>query len=298
MDIKRILFPTDFSEPSNRALDHAIVLAHRFNAELVMLHVEALHAADPNNPNFKFPDLDELFAFIRMQAVQRMNQPDLPVVTGDIEITEKVKRGISAANEILEAIDEYKIDLVLMGTHGRSGLSHFLLGSTTEKVVHGARIPVLTIHHGGDIFVEKSGRYENILVPVDFSEPCKKAVKFSEEIASRFESKVFIQHVIEPTLAPRSLYMGDVPQSKMDNEQISRTEAALFEFVKEDLSGKVEYIISQGQVHHEINHTVIEKDIDLIIIADQGWNAIDRWLLGSTTEKLVRKSKVPVLTVR
>ena len=298
MNIQKILFPTDFSQPANRALDHALVLAHRFKAEVIMLHVETPYSADPNNPRKEFPKLEELFQFIRSQAKERLADPQLPVMSGDISMSEKVLRGISAAQEILAYADEEKVDLIVMGTHGRSGIGHFLLGSTTEKVVHGSLVPVLTIHSGEDLFLKAEGSYKRVLVPTDFSEASLHAVRWGADIAKRFGSELVVVHVIEPVLAPQALFAGDPSPIRIDKELRQRSEVALQNFAGEYLPENASFVLKAGRAHQEIIGTIKETQADLVIVADQGWNALDRWLLGGTTEKLIRKSPVPVLTVK
>lgn len=298
MNIQKILFPTDFSQPANRALDQAIVLAHRFDAELIMVHVEVPYSSDPNNPRKEFPKLEELFQFIRNQAAERLEHPDIPVMSGDIMIREKVLRGISAAQEILAYADEERVDLIVMGTHGRSGIGHFLLGSTAEKVVHGSQVPVLTIHAGEDLFIQAEGTYRKVMIPTDFSEASLHAVRWGVDIAHRFGSELVVVHVIEPVLAPQALFAGDPAPIRIDRDLQKRSEEALQEFAGDLLPEGVQFVLKAGRPHHEIAEAIKMEGADLVVVADQGWSALDRWLLGGTTEKLIRKSPVPVLTVK
>lgn len=298
MDIKTILFPTDFSDSSGRALDHALVLAHVFDARLIMLHVETPYTADPYNPKSEFPKLDELFQFIRDQVNARIEQPELPVMDGDIEVDHEVVRGISAADTILSFAKENDVSMIVMGTHGRTGLRHFLLGSTTEKVVHGARVPVLTIHHGEDLFIANEGTYKRILVPLDFSEASRTALKAGLEIAERFGSELKVTHVIEPVLTPQSLVTGDPSPARIDRDVLTRSRDALRDFAGELLPESTELMLRTGRPHSEIIDVVKETESDLLVIAEHGWSALERWLLGGTAERLIRKSPVPVFVVR
>ncbi len=298
MNIRKILFPTDFSGPSNRALDHALVLAHRFNASLVMLHVEVPYATDPNNPRFEFPKLEELFDAIHEQVDKRLGDPELPVVSGDIEIKHEVKRAVSAAPEILSFAEDNEIDMIVMGTHGRTGLGHFLLGSTAERVVHGAKIPVLTIHHGEDVLLGHQGKYETILVPIDFSEASRDALKAGAELADKFSSKLLVLHVVEPVLSPQNLFAGDLSPVVIDSELSLRSQEAFEEFAAGLVPKETEIHLRSGISHKEIIAEAKEQKTDLVVMADQGWSAVERWLLGGTTEKVIRRSPVPVLTVK
>lgn len=298
MNIRKILFPTDFSGPSNRALDHALILAHRFDAELLMLHVEVPYATDPNNPRFEFPKLEELFQAIREQVDKRLNAPELPVVSGDIEIHHEVKRAVSAAPEILQYAQDTEVDLIVMGTHGRTGLGHFLLGSTAERVVHGARIPVLTIHHGEDVLTQHLGKYESILVPIDFSESSRKALQAGAELADKFGGTLSVLHVVEPVLSPQNMFAGDPSPIIIDDELSSRSQSAFEEFAEGLVPKGTPLQLRSGTAHKEITAEAKEKKVDLVVMADQGWSAVERWLLGGTTEKVIRRNPVPVLTIK
>ncbi len=298
MKIKRILFPTDFSEASNRALDHALVLAHRFEATLIMLYVEVLHGSDPHNPRKDFPDLEPLFSFLREQVSGHVENPDLPIISGTIAIREESRRGISAADEILNFAEEEDVDLIIMGTHGHQGLERFLLGSTTEKVVHGTQRPILTMGHGEDLFLQTSGKYKRILFPIDYSDASHSAVLYGLHIAELNDAEVVFTHVNEPVLTSLAFFSGTIEEAEEDPELEQRSELALHKFLDDKLPKNYEFYLSSGSAHREIIKTAKDRNCDLIILADKGWTKLDRLLLGSTTEKLIRKSHVPVLVTK
>lgn len=295
MKIQKILYPTDFSKTSARALDQAIVLAHRFNATLVMLHVETPYSSDPHNPKKEFPDLNTLFEFIRDQSEKRMDEGGAPVLSGKITIQEVVRRGISPSEAILSYAKEEEIDLIVMGTHSRSEIGHFLLGSTTEKVVHGTDISVLAIGHGEDLFIRNEGVYRRILIPIDFSDASHKAFRLGIDIANQFEAHIDIVHVVEPVLTHQALFSGETSQIVLDKDMMSRSKDAIHEFAGEMLPKNHEIHLRSGQVHKEIIKLIREVNTDLVVLGNHGWNAVERFLLGGTSEKLIRKSPIPVL---
>jgi nucleotide-binding universal stress UspA family protein len=143
LSIKHILVPTDFSSTSQAALEMAAELARRFDASLTLFHVHQV-------PSYLYPD--------GMMPVPSRLMQDLEasVVAELTRLAERLQRDgyrvdfrhtIGApAGEICFAAEELGVDLIVMGTHGRSGLSHMLLGSVAEKVVQKAHCPVLTVH--------------------------------------------------------------------------------------------------------------------------------------------------------
>ncbi len=291
----RFLFPTDFSSASSKALDHALVLAHKYDAELIMLHVEVPHAHDPNNPLKEFPDLDELFAFIRQQVEGRVEDDDLPVIKGTTPIREEVRRNISDANEILDFIEQEKIDLVIMGTHGRGVLKQFVLGSTTEKVVRGSLAPVLTIHKGEDLLITNQGNYKRILAPVDFSDASRESLQLAINLSKKFSSELIVIHVFEPVLSSPGFFSEKPTAAEIDPDLTKRSEEALHHFAGDILPDYAQFKLRSGQVQRQLTDFVNKNEVDLIVIANQGWNAMDRFLIGGTTEKLIRNSPVPVM---
>jgi nucleotide-binding universal stress UspA family protein len=152
IDLHRILVPTDFSEYSKTAVTYAAAFADKFGAELHLIHVVqnlALIIPDilPVEPSL-VPSLEQMTeavhtAFDRMIAENKLQA---------YAIHRAVREG-TPFYEIIQYAREAKIDLIIMGTHGHSGLAHVLLGSVTEKVVRKSPCPVLTVRHPEHEFV-------------------------------------------------------------------------------------------------------------------------------------------------
>ena len=144
ISIKRILAPIDFSDCSDKALAYAAEFAEKLKAELICVYVVPdLSAAVPDAVMpvpIATPDLDEILQSARESVAKRMADKKLDGVThrGDVRIG-------SASTEIVEAAKELQADLIVIGTHGRGPIAHFLLGSVAEKVVRTAPCPVLTV---------------------------------------------------------------------------------------------------------------------------------------------------------
>ncbi|MCC7424792.1 MAG: universal stress protein [Planctomycetaceae bacterium] len=151
ISLKRILAPTDFSDSAAASLKYASVLAERFDAELFVLHVAqdfnlALTATD-----LGFPPPEQLREELTEQAKSKL--AELPGGSWNIKsVTREVRWG-NPWQEITKFAMETQIDLIVLGTHGRSGLSHLFLGSVAERVVRAAPCPVLTVRPEGHQFV-------------------------------------------------------------------------------------------------------------------------------------------------
>lgn len=152
IDLHRILVPTDFSKHSENALAYAVAFAEKFEAELYLLHVvqdlavfvpEAVTAAPP-----VAPPVEQLTAAVCEALDRVIDSHQLRRFTVHAEVREG-----SPFYEIVRFAKEQEIDLIIMGTHGRAGLVHVLLGSVAEKVVRKAPCPVLTVRHPEHEFV-------------------------------------------------------------------------------------------------------------------------------------------------
>lgn len=158
IQLKKILLPTDFSEPAEKAILYACELAERFGSELHLLHV--VHDLTTDIPDFgmgvAFPGYVDQLPLQQEQLKEAAQQHLRQVLPADyrphVETQFATRQG-PAFLEIIGYARDYDIDLIVLGTHGRTGLSHALLGSVAEKVVRKAPCPVLTIRPDQHDFV-------------------------------------------------------------------------------------------------------------------------------------------------
>ncbi len=143
-------------------------------------------------------------------------------------------------------------------------------------------------------------KIDKILVPIDFSEYSKMALDYSIEFSKRFNSELILIYVIEPIVYPSDFGLGQIPISQVDFEIQSRAEDELKKLIEDKVPSEIKasYIVKTGKPFLEIINSAKELNCDLIIIATHGHTGIEHILFGSTAEKVVRKSPVPVLAVR
>jgi len=288
--IRNLLFPTDFSDSAERALPHALALADRFGARLHMLHAVVLHAADPRDPDHRFPDLEDAWQRLDGWAADRMGSA--PPRDDRVEVVHARRRGVSAAPVVLEYLEEEDVDAVVMGTHGRRGLRHMLLGSVAEEVVRTAPCPVLTVRRGDRR--GPAGGLDRLLVPVDMSQPSYRALEVARRLAAVYGASVEVLHVVEDP--PRPDYGGAPTGPDVDRGRVRETLVAR-------LGGDAEAV--PVEVHVDGGHTVStivdfaeRDDVDMVVLASHGLTGLKRVLLGSVAERVVRRAPCPVLTVK
>lgn len=141
---------------------------------------------------------------------------------------------------------------------------------------------------------------KKILVPVDFSDYSKHALKYAIEFAQQFNAEIILISVIEPMIYPADFSMGQVAIPATDQNLSERVEEELKNLDETEIAGKVksQRVIKSGKPFYEINETAREEDVDLIIIATHGHTGVEHLLFGSTAEKVVRKAPCPVLSLR
>ncbi|MEI6632278.1 MAG: universal stress protein [Chlamydiota bacterium] len=149
--LKTILFPTDFSDFSFYALDYAVSFARQYGAKLVLMHVVDVFLSDPAYFAPYIPDRS-MFGDFEKKSRERLDEIAKTKVPGGIPVEIVVKQGRPFVEIVREARGR-EVDLVVIATHGRTGLSHAMFGSTAEKVVRKAPCPVLSIKHPEHEFV-------------------------------------------------------------------------------------------------------------------------------------------------
>lgn len=290
MFIKNILVPIDFSPYSEYAVNHALLLAKRNNAHITLLHALVMYQENINE-EVHFHEYENLVKKMEKESYRLLKFHKEKTKSKEIPITSEVTRGFSAANSILDNIHNSDFDVVIMGTHGRTGIKKLIYGSVAEKIVRLSPIPVLTTMEP----LKKFG-IEKILVPIDFSTYSERAAKTAISLAQEYGSQLVFMHVIDQNIHPSFYSTGVTNIFEIDSELPKRSKKKLREFagISHD---NATYVIEQGQAHYEIVKYARDHDIDLIIMSTRGLNGLDHVLLGSTTERVVRLSNCPVLTL-
>jgi nucleotide-binding universal stress UspA family protein len=298
--LKKILYPTDFSRCAEQALTHAVHFAEQYGAQLHMLHAVILHAYDPNNPEMVFPSLEDedLRRQLNELAGQKMQVAAAAHGAEGLVVRHVEDRGISAAAVILDYAERNDMDLIVMGTHGRRGLSHMLLGSVAEEVVRQAHCPVLTVRERQE--PARWDEVDRILVPVDFSEHSRRAVTYGKILAESYGARLQVLHVFEQQIHPAFYAIGKTSLLQVDPDLASRARLEMSRMVAEAPGPEVEVDVhvAEGKATREIVRFAEEQASDFVVIATHGLTGLEHFLLGSVAEKVVRHCPCPVFTVK
>jgi nucleotide-binding universal stress UspA family protein len=281
----RILLPTDGSDPADAAADAAIAFAKRFDATLDVLHVLELGELPPGVEDEGADEFAQQGEEATNEVVDRASEAGL-------EATASVIEGGGQTHEaILEYVADNEIDCIVMGTSGRSGLDRLVLGSVAERTLRESPVPVLTVHEETAFDPE----FESILLPTDGSECAQLAAEHAIEFAEETGAALHIIHVVDLGMLWGDSATGAVLEALEEAGQraldqvIERTESA-------DVS-TVEATVLNGTPHEAIETYAQEHDVDCIVMGSHGRTGVDRLLLGSVTERVVRTTDVPVLSL-
>jgi nucleotide-binding universal stress UspA family protein len=290
MMVTRILVPTDFSPTADAALARARTLAVAFDASLHLLHVAEntfLRAkmADPHHL--------QLAATIQLNDRLPTDDRDPPRATAVME------RSDHPADEIVRAARTRQIDLIAMGTHGRSGLAHFLIGSVAERVLRTAPCPVLTVR---DAHLGGNPMFMRILVPVDFSEPSIAALEYARALGRKLGASLRVLHVVEDqyVTAPLGSDMYMAPSSAETELRVQEAKDQLASFLSRDdrTALRATADVITGSSARTITEYAGSNKFDLIVMGTHGRTGLAHFVMGSVAEKVIRTATCPVLTVR
>lgn len=298
---KQVVVPIDFSDTSREAVPYAYKIALGYGSKITLLHAVTLFDYDPYSKKQKFPDADTLYAGVEATADAYCSEiiDEVNKQSKELQITKVTERGISPHEVISGYAREHKVDLIVMATHGRSGLSNVLLGSVTEKVIQTAPCPVMVVKKPKHADLKKL-LFNNILVPTDFSESSYNAMEYALDLAKKYRSRITLMHAVEVRFHP-AYYAGGVESIfELDPDVKPRIQARLEAFLQSlDLTGvEVTTLVTDGSSHNEIVKTAESQQHDLIVMSTRGHDEIADYLVGSTTDRVIKRAPCPVFVVR
>ncbi|AXG10821.1 universal stress protein [Haloplanus rubicundus] len=266
-----ILVPTDGSDVAVVAADAAVTLAQRFGADVRGLYVRDGDGAD---------DGDRATAAV----AERAAAADVEATTAVVDAEGPVHR------RILADADEHGADCIVMGTHGRTGLDRFVLGSVAERTLRESSVPVLTVHE--DTVVDRN--LDAILVPTDGSDCSEAAAAHAVDLALATDAALHVVHVVDAGVLPM-----DGSGAVFDELQRAGQRALDSVVERAERAGvsTIRASVLSGTPYRAITDYADAEDVALVVMGTHGRTGFDRYLLGSVTERVVRLTDRPVLTV-
>lgn len=290
-----VLLAHDFSPSSERALAYAVDTARRSGATLHLMHVDQT-AEGVLFEGGQAPSSDALQGRFEDRCRTAL-APYLLSPDGDQVVCHAV-RGVSPAPLLVQKARALGADLLVTGTQGRRGARRLIVGSVAEEILRTAPCPVLTVRERGEATEEPpSVEIEKIIAPVDFSERTETALQYVSQLAPLYDAPVQLMHVVEDETLP-SVYeaKSSKVQARAAEDRAERELQSLGEpLASQDVS--VSTLVRRG----ETTDTVVKatgQPGTLTVMGTRGLSGVQRIMLGSVTEAVIRASSGPVLAAR
>jgi nucleotide-binding universal stress UspA family protein len=275
--------PVDFSEASKKAVNYGISLAIEFKSRLVLAHIAPFEKEKYEQAKIHLLDL------IPTELYER-NDFEIIVKAGDVR------------EEILGIVRDKDIDLVIMGSHGRSYFERMLLGSVTERMLRKLSVPILTVSHldpAKEIHQPGPVPLRRIVYATDLSEGSEAGLRFSIRLAHGLDAQLTVVHVFEPINSAFTGFETGAYAPEYASEIRAEIEERFNKSVALESDGSVPIttVLADGVPYEAINSVAAEQKADLIVLNLQGKGRLERVLLGSTAERVIRTATVPVLSL-
>ncbi len=272
--INRIALPTDYSETAGVALEYAIDMAKKFNAELALIHVleEGAYAGI-------FAPSDKTEYVLREQAQLRLQEEAHRVEKEHgINVSQQVLSG-RIYDQIIEGARNAEADIIIMGTHGVAGWAEFFVGSNAFRVVTQSACPVLSIQGHA-----KNRSFKNIILPMDRTPETRQKVRYAAAMAKKYGATIHLGTML-----------------------LEDTEEIRFDFAKK-MKQVTDYLDREGVAHEEniligdnlatmtMNYAESKRGDLVIIMTEQEYN-MTGFLMGPFAQQVVNHCKVPVLSI-
>jgi nucleotide-binding universal stress UspA family protein len=281
--IQNILVPVDFSDSSKRAVNYGLSLALEFKARVILAHIThfdstAYEKAKSDLMELIPPDCRDPLTF------------EIIVKSGDVR------------SEIMGIVQDKQIDLVIMGTRGRSYFERMLLGSVTDRMLRKLHVPILTVSHldpEKEIHTPCPVPLQKILYATDLANGSEEGLKFSIRLARSLDATLTVAHVVQ--FADAAFHGVEAAAFFPDfvNEVRTQAEERLSRLVAlvSDGSVPISTVLAEGVPYETVNRLSEQLKADLIIINLQNKSLLERAVLGATAERVIRTATVPVLSL-
>ena len=294
ISLKKILVPVDFSEPSKKAVTYGLTLARQFNASLTIIHIVPESTALLYAVPAQLLEIEK-GQYAKAAAEIRNLVPSEYAAKSSVQTIVKIG---NIERELLGIVGDEAIDLVVMGTHGRRHLSRWFIGSVTEHMLRHVPVPVLTVSH---VEAEKHAiglvSLQRILYATDLSESSTIGLKYAVELARGTGAKLTVMHVVDDE--DRMLWGPTVITHLDRGKLIAELRQKLEDLVKAEKAPGIETetLLVEGKPFQKIVQIAEDRDMDIIVLNLQSKSMVERALLGSTAERVVRLARTTVLSV-
>jgi nucleotide-binding universal stress UspA family protein len=297
IEFKHILCPIDFSDTSIRALTYATAFATWYEAQLEVLHVvpafedtlvpeQSGRTSEPGGPLSR-----EAIVSVIRRSIESVNATRLNA---------KILAHEGRTHEVIvNRTQAQPADLLVMGTHGRSGFNRLLLGSVTEKVLRTATCPVLTVPAAAPAMTAAAVAFKRIICAIDHSPSALKALQYALELGRQADGCVTALYALEYMDPEEPCEHVDFDIRKRRQHFIDHARERLHAQLAQEptTSCEIEEVVAIDRAYKAVLKQATASKADLIVMGAQGTGGVELMLYGSNTQHVLRAASCPVLTV-
>ena len=278
--MKNILLPTDFSPNADNALNFAVEIARKIKGNLILLHAYSVQLIDPNMPAEIYLSAyqeEEKSAKENLEELsKRISESNKDINGNNIFTTEAIVTQGLVVDEVLSLINDFKIDIVIMGTHGASGITEMILGSNAASIIEKATVPVLAIP-GNAVYKD----INNLVYAYDDIKSGLPSFKWLLEFARIYDSEITLLHIIE---------------TGKDTMDLNQKE---FEKIKQSVTyDKIRLeLVKEENILEGINDYVNSNNVNVLAMAIRKRTLLDKIFSRSLTKKMAYHTRIPLLAL-
>ncbi|MDW7753745.1 MAG: universal stress protein [Brevefilum sp.] len=295
---EHILLPLDGSSLAERVLPHAVALSEAFNSKLTLLRV--IHKGNEEEQNNIINPMAWQIKKAEAEAYLKSVQNRLAEIDLDSDI--KILEG-NPAQQIIEFARNEDVELIILSSHGSSGVSAWNINSTVQKVLLRAFVPVMIIR----AYEEEIGtliglKYQRLFLPLDGSKRAECILPMAKSICSAQDSKVFLTHIIEEPRLPRQTPVSDEVKSiieQLKGLNFKEANTYLAQLKEQFEPERVETIIESSEKPSITMHNIIDREqIDLVMLSAHGYSGESRWPYGKIALSFIVYGTTPLIIMQ
>ena len=278
-EVKQILVAIDRSAMAEEALKRAISIAKKKDARLIVIHV--IESSFIESPFVQSIDKDKLKREITEQIDQLNKQ-------ANIEYILFVGSG-SESGTIMNMVQKSEVDLLVVGSHGKSDIESGHFGSTTLKIIQNTHIPVLIVKNRVKTI------YQKMIAPTNLSDYSKESILFANKLFTKPSRKYLYAFETMSELSAITFHISSEQRRAANVEITANAKTELAEFVKEVGDGEVVLIDFAASINEDLLAYITDDEADLLVLGSKGVDNLNSFVFGSTASYLVQRSPIDVL---
>lgn len=294
---KRILVPLDSSKLAECVLPHLVAIAQVYDPEVQLLRVLEPFGA---TPRMRMVDPVE-WQIRKAEAERYLSDIAGRLQNAGLRISTQLLEG-KPAEQIIDAAHSWDADLILMSSHGQSGISPWNVSSVVQQVIMRARRSFMIIRAYHPVATELTDlRYHKIFLPLDGSQRAEMTLALAESLAHAYKSEILVAHVVRQPELPRRTSASQ-EDMQLVNQLVQRNQAEAIKYLEDlksrvnmDIETKLEVSPTVSRSLHEISE---ENDVDLVILCAHGYSGGTRWPFGSVGLGFVVYGSTPLLVLQ